>query len=211
MNFPRRRFLALPGLLALGGCGSLLPTGGPPPDLYSLWPKYRFSPDLPDVKWQLVIEEPFATGAFDTNRIAVRSTEFEIRYYAGARWTDRAPKMVQSLLIESFENTGKIVSVGRQSVGLRSDFNLKSELREFELDLFRDPKSPSVRVRLNLKLIRQPREQIIASDSFQHIEHLPDSQIANVVDGFNEAINKVLKQVVEWTLRAGAASLQQSS
>ena len=59
-----------------------------------------------------------------------------------------------TLLVESFENTGKIVAVGRQAIGLRSDFNLKSELREFQAEYFGGAKIPTVRVRINTKLIK---------------------------------------------------------
>ena len=47
-----------------------------------------------------------------------------------AAWTDRVPAMIQTLLVASFENTGKIVAVGRESVGLRADFLLKTEIRK---------------------------------------------------------------------------------
>ena len=134
----RRKFL---GLLAAGSatlpltaCGGILPQA-PPSNLYTLSPKTSFIDTLPRVSWQLVVEEPYAAGGLDTHRIAIMTNPFEVKYYAEARWAERAPRMVQTLLIESFENTGKIVAVGRQSVGLRSDFNLKSELREFQAEL----------------------------------------------------------------------------
>lgn len=206
--FPATRRSVLGRGLALGAAAPLLGAcegfhlGGPPPDLFTLAPKYRFDPDLPKVDWQLVIEEPLSSGALDTNRIAVRPTQFELKYWADARWTERAPRMVQTVLIESFENTGKIVAVGRQAVGLRSDFNLKCELREFELDLYRNPGQPQARVRLNLKMVRQPREQIIASASFQNVEPARSLNLPDVIDAFNEAINKVLRRTVEWTLQA---------
>lgn len=204
---PTRRALLGRGV-ALGAAAPLLGAceafrlGGPPPDLFTLAPKYRFDPNLPKVDWQLVIEEPLSSGALDTNRIAVRPTQFELKYWADARWTERAPRMVQTVLIESFENTGKIVAVGRQAVGLRSDYNLKSELREFELDLYRNPNQPQARVRLNLKLVRQPREQIIASASFQNAEPARSLNLPDVIEAFNEAVNKILRRTVEWTLQA---------
>ena len=55
-----------------------------------------------------------------------------IDYFANAAWSDRAPAMVQSLLIESFEQTGKIISVSRDLAVLRADYILMSELRRFE-------------------------------------------------------------------------------
>ena len=39
--------------------------------------------------------------------------------------------MVQTLLVESFENTGKIVAVARKATDIRADYVLKTDLREF--------------------------------------------------------------------------------
>ena len=107
---------------------------GPPPDLYVLSPKSTFPEDLPTVEWQLVVEEPSTAKGIDTDRIAIAPSALEVKYLAGSRWADRAPRMVQQLLIQSFENSKKIVSVGRQSIGLRSDYVLKVELREFQAE-----------------------------------------------------------------------------
>ena len=199
----RRRLLAqvaaLAGAGAAGGCGNILPVA-PPSNLYTLSPKNTFRPDLPTVPWQLVVEEPLAAGGLDTNRIAIQPTPLELKYYAEARWTERAPRMVQTLLVESFENTGRIVAVGRQAVGLRSDYNLKSELREFQAEMPDATRPPRVRVRLNAKLVRQPRQEIIASDNFEHLQPCTTGAIVDVVAAFDEALGKVLRRVIEWTL-----------
>jgi cholesterol transport system auxiliary component len=47
-------------------------------------------------------------------------------------WVDTAPRLVQTLLVESFENSRKIIGVGRQSVNLRTDYALIIDLREFQ-------------------------------------------------------------------------------
>ena len=48
-------------------------------------------------------------------RIALHRASVELEYYARANWTDLAPAMIQTLVVESFENSGKIVAVGRFS------------------------------------------------------------------------------------------------
>ena len=133
--------------LLVPGCGGNLLglPEGPAPDIYTLTPKSTFDNDLPKVKWQLVVDQPTAARGLDTDRIALHPEPTEIKYYAGARWTDRAPDMVQTLMLESFENTGKIVAVGRQTIGLRSDFNLVSDLREFQAEYTKGNDIPSVR------------------------------------------------------------------
>lgn len=195
----RRSLLLAGAALPLAGCGGLIPQA-PPSNLYTLSPKSSFRPDLPRADWQLVVEEPYASGGLDTHRIAIYTNPYEVKYYAEARWAERAPRMIQTLLVESFENTGKIVSVGRQSVGLRSDFNLKSELREFQAELKEGQGVPEIYVALQSKLIAQPRQQIVASASFERREPAKDGTLLSVVAAFDEALGKVLRETVQWVL-----------
>ncbi len=175
---------------------------GPPPDLYILSPKSTFPEDLPSVDWQLVVEEPSTAKGIDTDRIAIAPTSLEVKYLAGARWADRAPRMVQQLLIQSFENTKKIVSVGRQSIGLRSDFVLKVELREFQAEKTAEG-GTVVRVRLNLKLVRIAMGQIVASQSFEAVKPANSESVPDIVQAFDDGVGAVLKRAVAWTLKAG--------
>ena len=190
------------GIGLVGCAGGLLPSG-PPPNLYNLTPKSTFSDGLPEADWQLVIEEPLASGGLDSSQIALRPSATELKYFASARWTERAPKMVQTLLVESFENTKSIVSVGRQAIGLRSDFSLRTELREFQAEYFNGAKAPTVRVRVNAKLIKQPRQLIVASQSFEGAVGAEAGDISSIIDAFDRALGRVIKDLVQWTLVAG--------
>ncbi|MFC3676832.1 ABC-type transport auxiliary lipoprotein family protein [Ferrovibrio xuzhouensis] len=206
IRISRRRLLtgaaALGATSSLSACGGILPQA-PPSNLYALSPKTTFIEDLPRADWQLVVEEPYAAGGLDTHRIAIMTNPYEVKYYPEARWAERVPRMVQTLLIESFESTGKIVSVGRQSVGLRSDFNLQSELREFQAELMPGSAIPQIRIKLNSKLIAQPRQQIVASASFERVTPAKSGDILAVVEAFDIALGGVLKETVQWTLMTG--------
>ena len=198
----RKSIIAIAVLLlaaALPGC-SAIPGLGPAPNIYQLAPKTTFHTDLPKVDWQLDVEEPLANGGLDTNRIALMTSPIEVKYFADSRWIDRVPKLMQTLLVESFENTGKIVGVGRESAGLRADYTLKSELRQFQAEFIENDKIPTIRVRLNVKLVTEPREDIIAFHNFENTAVATGGDIQSVVLAFNEATNKVLREVVEWTL-----------
>jgi len=196
--------LAAAGLVALSLGGCSLPNfgSGPPPDLFVLSPKSTFSDDIPPVDWQLVVDEPSTGKGIDTDRIAIAPQPLEVKYFAGSRWADRAPRMIQQLLIQSFENTKKIVSVGRQSLGLRSDFVLKTELREFQAEKTAEG-GTVVRVRLNLKLLRPSIGQIVASQSFESVKPAASENVADIVQSFDDAVGAVLKRAVTWTLTAG--------
>ena len=110
-----------------------------------------------------------------------------------------APRLVQTLMIESFENTGKIIAVGRESVGLRSDFILKTELREFQAETASG--SPVVHVRVIAKLVQMPQRTIIAWTSEEYKIPSDGEAMKAIVGAFDEALGKTLKRIVEWTLK----------
>src|SRR5258708_16586453 len=117
-------------LAALAGC-QILNAVTQPLDLYTVTPKSTFDPNLPDVFWQLTVEEPVAAGNLNTSRIAIAMTPTSSDYYSKTAWTDRLPLMVQTRMLDSFENTHKIVAVSRDSVGLRPNYVLPPGLRNF--------------------------------------------------------------------------------
>lgn len=190
--------------LILAGCIGKLPGSGAPPKLYDLTPKSTFDQDLPKVSWQLIVQEPVAAANIDTARIIARQTPLTVEYYKGVAWIDRAPRMVQTLIIESFERTNKIVSVGREAIGLRADYILKPDLREFEADYTRGS-VPSVLVRMNVKLIKMPERTIVGSATFESRIEAEGTSMEAIVTAYNEALGKVLKRTVEWTLRGGSS------
>lgn len=192
--------IIMPMMVFVAGC-SPLKIPGPPPDLYNLTPKSTFNDNLPDIKKQLIIEEPIAAGGLDNNRIALRPHATKLQFFANARWTERAPKMLQTLLVESFENTNKIISVGRQSIGLRSDFTLKTEMREFQVEQGPDSNTSTIRVRINAKLVQQPNRVIVGSQSFEsRLDIQKGGGMNDIVIAFDTATGKVIKKLVEWTL-----------
>jgi len=196
-------------LLSLAGCGAL-PGQGAPPTLYRLTPKSTFDANLPTVTWQLVLSPPDAEASIDTLRIALMSTPVQIEYFANAGWTDRATVMVQTLILESFENSGKIVGVGRRAIGLRSDYEVLMELREFQAEYFQQPNAPEcagapvcVEVVINAKLIYTFRRTIVGQASFSARAPAEVDSLPAVIAAFDEALGAVMKDVVGWTLRTG--------
>lgn len=198
------------GAAALAACSVSLPGSGAPPRIYVLTPKSTFDEDVPNVEWQLLVESPNAAAGIASARIALRRSLIELQYYARAAWTDGAPKMIQTLMIESFENSERIVSVGRQAIGLRSDFILKTDLREFQAEYMSEngeplPEgaTPFIRVRLNGKLVKMPERQIVGSQTFEYRLPAPGPSMEEVVAGFDETLGKILKRMVGWTLTKG--------
>ena len=199
----RRRLLgSLAAASFLGGCAGLLPQAGPPPALYRLTPQSTFPENLKKVEWALLIDRPDASAGIDVPRIALMRNAVALEYYARAAWTDRAPRMVQGLITESFENSGLLEAVGTQTLGLRADFLLKLELREFQVEYANAP-LPIANVRINAKLVDGPSRRIIAGESFPAKVPAQSDSLQGVIFALDAALNKVIKQLVFWTLETG--------
>ncbi len=171
-----------------------------PTKLYVLTPKSTFTPGLPKVDWQITIDVPNAEAGLNTTRIALRRTPVSIEYYERANWIDTAPIMVQTLLVESFENSGRIIGVGRQSIAIRADFALVTDLREFQAEYHRGP-VPEARVRLNAKLVRMPERVIVGVTTVERIQKAAGTDLESVVEAFDTALGKTMKRIVEWALK----------
>lgn len=187
----------------LGGCAQLITQAENPPNLFWLTPKSTFGDDLVPVSFQLAVDQPYAPAALNNQRIALMNSPVQVQYYARANWTDRVPDMVQGLIVESFENSGMISSVGRQSSGLRSNFILLPEVREFQAEYFDGATIPTAHIRINVKLIKMPDRSIIANESFEANVLANSETMYDIVKAFDLALGKVLKNLVRWTLTVG--------
>jgi len=192
----RAVLLALPAGLA--ACNGPL-GGGAPPQLYKLTPVSDFPPNLPRTTAQLLVEAPSAPGGLDSERIALQKSTTSLDHFAGAAWTDRAPNLVQSLLVESFENTGKIAAIDRESLALRADFVLEPDLRDFTA-IYGTTDVPTVRVRMALKLVKLPDKQIVGLHTSSSDAPATQNSVPAVVDAFNTALHQVIGDAVAWTL-----------
>ena len=188
--------------VALAGCQALsaIDSAAEPTDLYTVTPKSTFDADLPNVYWQLAVEAPVAAASLNTGRIAIQMTPTLTDYYAKVAWTDRAPLMVQTRIVDSFENTRKIVAVARESIALRANYVLQPDLRNFEAMYFYG-QPPIVKVRIIAKLVRMPDRQIIGVASFERCVRARADKVPKVVDAFDQALGSVIKRLVSWTLR----------
>ena len=184
----------------LAGC-ELLKAAEEPTDLYTITPKSTFEPDMPAVFWQLAVEEPNASAYLNTSRIAIAQSATSSDYYAKTGWTDRAPLMVQTRIVDSFENSHKIIAVARESIGLRANYVLQSDLRNFEA-MYIYGKPPIAHVRIVAKLVRMPDRQIIGVGSFERCVRARADKVPKVVEAFDQALGSVMKRLVAWTLKA---------
>src|SRR5262249_61862271 len=78
---------------------------------------------------QLAISVPDATLPANSDEIVVRTGPQSVAYLSGAQWADKLPSLIQSRLIESFQNAHLLRAVGRP--GILADTPLKTRLPRF--------------------------------------------------------------------------------
>lgn len=194
--------LALAALLVTAGCSSLIPGADrQPPRLYEPSPKTTFATDLPTIRHQLIVETPQAAAGLNTAKIAVKEKRHTLDYYARVEWTDVAPRLVQTLVLKSFENTRKVLAVGREGSGLRADYIIKIDLRNFQSELFDGTGIPETNVEFIAKLVRMPDREIVADFAYQRKWKAASKDLDDVIDAFNESLGGVMKRIVEWAIR----------
>jgi cholesterol transport system auxiliary component len=196
-----KRSILLFLLLGLAGCsGNLLSPSGAPPRLYSLSAPVTVAINASQVNWQLLIAMPDAPLNLNSARIALTPAPGRMDYYADVSWTDRVPAMLQDLLVESFDRSGKIGAVERQNAGLRADFILASDIQSFQVET--DAPQPVAHVRLTARLIRSRDRTIVASRTFDGTA-LTGSDFSGAVSAFDADLQKMLPDIVDWTLTQG--------
>lgn len=180
-------------LLVLGGC-----LGGAPDDTFSLTAVRGVEgPKL--TKRQILIPEPTAVKALDSEQVVVRVSQSEIQYLAKSRWSDRLPRLVQARLVQAFENTGRLGGVGTPGQGLAIDYQVITEIRAFEVQAYSGSRA---QVEISAKLLNDRTGEVRASRVFTATAPVGGSDNEAFVKAMDAAFARVTTDLVGWTLKA---------
>ncbi len=205
-----RAFVIAPLLLAgMTACTADLSglLSGPPPAVYQLdAPASVDTEGVAQLTEQLSVEEPLTAVSLDTERIAVNVGGQELQYLSGSRWEDRAPRLVQQLLVEGFENADLFSGVARKAVGLRADYVLYGELRTFAVDVDNAAR-PTANIAFTLNLVWPGNARIVASKTFEASSKAKSTTAKHLVAAMNVAQQTALKQAILWTVEQVGADV----
>ncbi|MFK0382561.1 ABC-type transport auxiliary lipoprotein family protein [Agrobacterium sp. NPDC090273] len=191
----RRTLLLVPLVSALlAGCA-----GSPKNDTFDLSVSSAGETQGPSLKSrQLLIADPTALKALDSENIVVRLSGSEVQYLANSQWSDRLPRMVQSKLVEAFEDTGKLGGVGRPGQGLAIDYQVVTDIRAFEIDTARNVAN----IEISVKLLNDRNGTVKAQEVFRAGARVSGSGNANLVKALDQAFASATRDIVSWTLKS---------
>jgi phospholipid/cholesterol/gamma-HCH transport system substrate-binding protein len=149
---------------------------------------------------QLVIPEPTALLAFNTDKILVAGADGGAPPLDNAQWADTIPVLVHAKLIQSFENSGCFRSVNRPLEGLEVDYQLLTEIRRFR---FSTSPGPQAEIEIAARIL-VGNGQIAATRVFHELVSATASDAPAVVAALNEAFAKVVTALELWTAETAA-------
>lgn len=175
----------------LTGCGT-----ASVPDTYDL---SAMASDVtaPAKHRQVLVTEPTAMKALDSDQIVVRLSGSEIQYLAKAQWADRLPRLVQARLVQALENTGKLSGVGKPGEGLAIDDQIVTDIRAFEIV---GGSGSVARVALSVKILNDRNGAIRAQRTFEASVPAGTGN-ASFVKALDRAFATVSGDIVGWVLK----------
>lgn len=179
--------LAAAGSLLLAGCG-----GGSAPTTYDLSAPRDFG-RIGGGGGVLIVAQPTAVQALDSDRLIVKDSSGALSFLGGAQWADRVPNLVQTRLIQTFENGSRIAAVGRPGERIVPDFQLNTDIRAFNIDAA----SGQAVVEITAKLIGDRSGKVQRAKLFS--ARVPaGSEGAGAAQALDQALSQVLIQIARW-------------
>lgn len=195
MKFHRIAAGALVLATLLGGC-ALVPGGGPAPlDTYELTTP-SVTARAARSRRQILVAEPVALKALDSQNIVISPSPGAIEYLGGAQWADRLPRIVQTRLIETFQRGGGSGGVGRPGEGLAIDYQVGVEIREFGIVV---NGSRSAHVRLFVKLLNDRNGTVRATREFRETAPVSGPSNDAYVAALDAAFGAAAADITAWT------------
>lgn len=133
--------------------------------------------------------------SLDKPQIAVVPEGDVLSSYAGARWAESAPALLQRRLVEALNDSGTAIAVGESS-DARTDLELESDLGAFQVE-YQNGK-PIVTIALDARLFDLASRRILAMHSFQILETPTTAAIPDVVKAFGRASDRLGHEVSQW-------------
>lgn len=190
----RRQFLgACGGSLLLASCASSGPSA-----LYGLNAAQIDSAKGRKRGAQILVSRPRALKALDTEYIAVVDRGPVYSYFPKAAWADALPSVVQTKIVQTLENTGRLRGVGFPGDGLLIDYQLQTELRAFELLI--DGANRGV-VEIAAKLVNDRNGRAVANRVFRAETLAGGNSVDKAVEALNTAADQVFGEIAVWILQ----------
>lgn len=149
---------------------------------------------------QLVIPEPDVLGALFNDDIVMRTAQGTRDTRFQPKWPDTLSRVLQSRIIQSFENAGYLKTIGRTPEGLEVDYQMFIDVRSFQVITTPQPVAD---IELSVKIVAKSGKIIGARIVHATVPADMTSE-ATVAASMNEGFAKAATELVVWACGAMA-------
>jgi cholesterol transport system auxiliary component len=142
----------------------------------------------------LVVAEPSTVQVFDSERIIVRDQIGALSTLPGAQWADRLPRLVQTRLIQTFENASRLGAVARPGERVLPDWQLNLDIRNFAIE----SATGEAVVEITAKLVRDGTGRVQGAKLFTARMPVGSIDPDNAALALDRALSQVLVDIVRW-------------
>lgn len=146
------------------------------------------------LKGRLVIADPTALIVLDTQNIIIKREKSEPDQ-AVPRWADNLPKLIQTRMLQSFENSGFLGSVNRPGDGVTADFQLLIDIRNFQATL---TPSSTAEVELTAKILDNTGK--VVEGKIFHASQAAGTDDASAIAAMDTIFGKLETEIVTWAV-----------
>lgn len=197
----RRLLLAIGSAsVALSACDTSKLLGPPDaPQLYVLRPALPPPDPGSKVQWALAVDLPEATQNLDSDRIAISRSANTQDFFANAAWPDQLPVLIQGNLVGAFEASGRVDQVASDTEGIRTDYLLKIDIRDFEARYDQPDGAPTAVIAFQAILVDLRDRSLAARLAVKKESVATQNSIDAAVEAMDRALGAALADIVRWT------------
>ncbi|MFI4885004.1 MAG: ABC-type transport auxiliary lipoprotein family protein [Steroidobacterales bacterium] len=184
-------------LLGITGCSSLLHSGAPAVQVYTLHagpaPSDSGSAPPAAAAASVRVAHPLAGPGLGTAQIVLLQPDHRLDVYAASAWAAEAPALVESLAVETLRQSGHWRSVEDAESPFPSDYLLQISMRRFDADYSGGKDlAPTVRVTFDCTLGKEEGRDIVASFVASGSAAAAANRLGDVVAAFQQATDAAM-------------------
>jgi phospholipid/cholesterol/gamma-HCH transport system substrate-binding protein len=179
----------------LGGLERMTGGGNAAGLVYELSPLPASAEGVKPLEKQITVSDPSALLTYDSERILAQVDGNGLALLGNAKWADSLTKLVQSRIVQSFENTGSLNEVSRPIEGGAPEFQLATEIRKFLIVRAPERKAEA---EISVKVIAADGH-IVAARIFDGSAPVKSAEEADAAKALNEAFGHILSALIPWT------------
>lgn len=134
---------------------------------------------------------PVPHAGYVSDRVLLRREDLSLGYYAGARWADSLPRVVEGLMVSTLRLSGALRAVQDDGGPFLPDYSLRLTIRRFDAEVGSDG-VPRIRVVFDCVLGRQADRQVVAAFTAEGSAVAAEHRMSAVMPAFEQAAQQAL-------------------